>query len=129
MTQQFNPAVVPFDAKSDWPEPDMSVISPERPPAPEMNDAEFARVFGPWADWLKSAAEVKSAHVDYVARALLSSASAVIGNARWAVPWEGWKEPPILWGMMVGEPSAGKSPAQDAILDPIKTIDDAFASE
>jgi hypothetical protein len=47
MTNQFNPVVVPFDAKSDWTDPDMSVISPERPPAPEMDDAQFAMVFGP----------------------------------------------------------------------------------
>ena len=55
--------------------------------------------------------------------ALLSTASAIIGNARWASPWEGWKEPPVLWAMLVGDPSAGKSPALDAILDPVKEIE------
>ncbi len=115
--------VHPFDPTTNWPDPDMCVIKPERSPAPVMTDEDFATTFGDWAGWLKSAAEVKSAHVDYVALALLSAASAAIGNTRWAVPWDGWKEPPILWGMLVGDPSAGKSPALDAVLDPIKEID------
>ena len=111
-------AVHPFDPTTNWPEPDMSVVKPERPPAPAMTDEDFATTFGEWAGWLKSAAEVKSAHVDHVVLALVSSASAAVGNTRWAVPWDGWKEPPILWGMLIGDPSAGKSPALDAALDP-----------
>ena len=119
---QFNPASV-------WPDPDMTVIRPERPPAPEMTDQEFVAVFGGWSQWLKSAASVKSAHADYAALALLSTASAIVGNTRWAVPWDGWKELSILWGMLIGEPSSGKSPALDAVLDPIKKIDAEFTRE
>ena len=37
-------------------------------------------MFGPWADWLRTAAEVKGAPVDFVALALLSTASAIIGK-------------------------------------------------
>lgn len=118
----FNPVV-------DWAKPDMSILCSERPPAPEMSDAEFEMVFGSWADWLRTAAEVKGAHVDFVALSLLSTTSAIIGNTRWAVPWEGWKEPPIVWGMLIGDPSSGKSPALDAILDPVKQIDNALSAE
>jgi hypothetical protein len=122
-----------LDAASDtdlqWPEPDMTVLRPDRPKAPEMTEAEFNQVFGAWSGWLKSAAEVKSAHVDYVALALLTTASAIVGNTRWAVPWEGWKEPPVLWGMLIGDPSAGKSPALDAVLDPVKEIDGELSRE
>ena len=119
---QFNPA-------SAWPDPDMTVIRPERPPAPEMTSQEFETVYGGWSDWLKMAASVKNAPVDYVALGLLTSASALIGNARWAVPWDGWKEPPIIWGMLIGEPSSGKSPALDTVLHPIKEIDAEFTRE
>ncbi len=91
-----------------------------------MSDEEWALVFGAWADWIHKAAEVKSAPADYVALSLVTTASAIIGNTRWAVPWEGWKEPPILWGMLVGDPSAGKSPALDAVLDPVREIDKAL---
>ena len=71
---------VPFG--DPWPDPDMSVIWPERPKAPEMSEGEFSTVFGRWAEWLRSAASVKNVHPDYVALALLSAASAVIGNTR-----------------------------------------------
>jgi len=120
---------IPFDATSVWPDPDMTVIRPERPPAPEMTDQDFEKVFVGWSGWLRIAASVKNAHVDYPALALLSTASAIIGNTRWAVPWDGWKEPPIIWGMLIGEPSSGKSPALDAVLDPIKKIDAEFGRE
>ncbi|MEP6019259.1 MAG: DUF3987 domain-containing protein [Paracoccaceae bacterium] len=121
--------VTPFDPNADWLDPDASIIKPERPPAPRMSDADFHTVFGPWSNWLLTAADVKGAPVDFVALALLSAASAVVGNTRWAVPWDGWKEPPVLWGMLVGNPSSGKSPALDAILDPIKEIDSALSEQ
>ncbi|WP_321363162.1 YfjI family protein [uncultured Celeribacter sp.] len=120
---------IPFTAGEHWPAPDMTLLKPERPPAPVLSDVEFQKIFGPWSDWLKDAAEVKGAPVDYVALGLLSVASAVIGNSRWATPWEGWKEAPILWGILVGDPSAGKSPALDAILDPVKEIEQGMSED
>lgn len=123
MNTPLNPAVVPFDPSGQWPDPDMTVGGPTLPPAPVMTEDEFSLVFGPWSGWLKSAAEVKNAPVDYVAAALLTTVSAAIGNARWAVPWDGWKEPPVLWAMLVGDPSSNKSPALDSILDPVKEIE------
>ncbi|AXI45113.1 hypothetical protein C1J03_03115 [Sulfitobacter sp. SK012] len=108
---------------SDWPEPDAKMGEPIRPPAPVMTNTEFEQVFGPWAQWITDAAETKNAPTDYVALTLLATAGAAIGNSRWAVPWEGWKEPPVLWAMLVGDPSAGKSPALDAVLDPVKDIE------
>ena len=85
MNKIINPEIIPFDPTAQWPEPDMTVVNPERPPAPVMTPDELRQVFGPWADWMEAAAEVKSAPVDYVALSLLTAASAVIGNARWAV--------------------------------------------
>lgn len=121
--------ITPFNPTSDWATPDASIIRPERPPAPDMSVSEFNAVFGPWATWLRTAAEVKGAPVDFVALSLLSTASAIIGNTRWAVPWGDWKEPPTIWGMLIGDPSSGKSPALDAILDPVKQIDNALSAE
>lgn len=118
---------IPFDVATGWPDPDMTVAQPPTPPAPVMSDDAFATVYGPWASWIQTAAKVKGVPVDYVALALLSAASAVIGNARWASPWQGWKETTILWVMLVGDPSAGKSPALDAVLDPIREIERGLA--
>lgn len=118
---------IPFDAAAHWSEPDMSVLAPVRPPAPVMSDSDLAAVFGPWSEWLKSAAIAKGAPVDYVAMALLTTASAALGNSRWVSPWAGWEEPPVLWAMAVGEPSSGKSPALDAVLDPVREIERGYA--
>lgn len=124
-----NVTILPYDAKADWPDPDMTIGQPARPPAPVMTEDQFSQVFGPWAAWINTAAETKNAPVDYVAVTLLAAASAAIGNSRWAVPWEGWKEPPVLWAMLVGDPSAGKSPALDAVLDPVKEIERDLSDE
>ena len=59
----------------------------------------------------------------WACRALPSLASAAIENSRWGCVQNGWKEPPILWGMIVGNPSAGKSPALDCVLDPMKELE------
>lgn len=125
----INPNPIPFDPSSVWPDPDLSIVCPDRPEPPEMSGEELQAVFGPWSNWLCTAATVKSTHIDYVALALLSVGSAVIGNTRWAQPWDGWKEPPIIWGMLVGDPSSGKSPALDAVLEPIREIDNQLSQE
>lgn len=70
-------------------------------------------LFGPWSTWIAKAASAANAPEDYVTAALLSAASGAIGNARWACAWNGWTEPPVLWIGLVGDPSAGKSPAID----------------
>lgn len=121
------PEPIPF--KPEWPAPDMTISQPPRPVAPVMSGDEFALTYGPWAEWIQTAARVKGTPVDYIAAALLGTASAIIGNARWASPWQGWKEPPVLWVMLVGDPSAGKSPALDAVLDPVKDITRSLSEE
>lgn len=93
---------IPYNAVEHWPAPDIGMMQPARPPVPVLSDEAFRRIFGPWANWISTAAKVKGAPVDYVALSLLVTASTVIGNSRWASPWSGWKEPPILWGMLVG---------------------------
>lgn len=54
---------------------------------------------------------------------MLAVAGSTIGNSRWASIWHGWKEPPILWTMCIGLPSAGKSPAIDAVLQPLRKVE------
>ncbi len=105
--------------------PDMSIVLRTMAPAPEIP----LIAFGPLAEWIEQAAECKSAPVDYVAISLLGAAAGVIGAARWVSPWEGWQEPAILWTLLVGSPSAGKSPAMDAVRDPLAVVErDAAAS-
>jgi hypothetical protein len=105
----------------DWPEPETRFLRPElpRPPAIPLED-----VLGPrWARWIRQAAESKASPPDYVAAALLSVAGALIGNTRWASPWDGWAEPPVIWAMAIGTPSMNKSPGLDAVLTPLKRME------
>jgi len=106
------------DERGAWPDPDPRFLRAElpQPPALPLRD-----VLGPrLAQWVADAAEAKGAPADYVFAAVLSVAGATIGNARWASPWRGWNEPPVIWTMCIGLPSAGKSPAIDAALQPLR---------
>jgi len=102
-----------------WPEPDMSIL------LPSSNVPAFpTNVLGPfWSRWVTGAAASASAPVDYVAGTLLSTSSSLIGNALWASPWQGWKEPPVMWIALVGTPSSGKSPAMDPVLDLVRQLE------
>jgi hypothetical protein len=105
----------------DWPEPDLSLMQPDRDAPPAWPGAD---VFSPpWAAWIAQAAEAKGAPPDYVGAALVAVASSLIGNARWPSPWGGWQEPPLLWCVVIGQPSAGKSPGLDAALDPLRAVE------
>lgn len=100
-----------------WPDPAQRYLRAELPPAPKL---PLRDVLGPrLAQWVEHAAEAKGAPADYTFAAMLAVAGATIGNARWASPWRGWNEPPVIWTMCIGLPSAGKSPAIDAALQPL----------
>ena len=90
--------------------PDMTIVRRVAAPAPEFD----LTALGPLADWVKRAAASKGSPIDYVAIGLLGAAAACIGAARWVSPWAGWIEPAILWLMLLGAPSSGKSPGLDA---------------
>jgi len=105
----------------DWPMPAPRFLRDEVPPPPTL---PLTQVFGSrWAEWITRAAESKSAPPDYVLAALLPAVGAAIGNARWAMPWAGWAEPPVLWTMAIGNPSSNKSPGLDAVLTPLGRVE------
>lgn len=95
-----------------WPEPDMLMLRAHRRAPPPLP----LDVFGPWGEWIVETADAAACPLDYVAAPLLGSSSVVIGNARWAQAWEGWREPPHLWLAGVGLSGTGKSPGQDTLM-------------
>jgi hypothetical protein len=110
-----------------WPQPDGRLLKTDLPPAPKLplRDVLGDRL----AEWIEQAAESKGAPADYVFAALLAAVGSTIGNARWALVWQGWSEPPIIWAMCIGLPSAGKSPAIDAAIQPLRKAERPLREE
>ncbi len=110
---------------TDWTDPDMTVLCHGRrkPPALPLEG------FGPWwEEWIQAAAECGGCSPDYVAMPLLSAAAMCLGNARWISPWDGWKEPPVLWCGSVGDSGSNKSPGTDAVKEALGVLQCEMAS-
>lgn len=104
-----------------WSDPAARFLRADLPPAPRL---PLGETLGPrLAQWVTDAADAKGAPPDYVFAGLLAVAGATIGNARWVHVWEGWAEPPIVNVMNIGLPSASKSPAMDAVIQPLRKVE------
>ena len=77
-------------------------------------------------DFILEAAAAKNAPVEYVAWPIITTSGRLIGNARKAKIWSGWKEPIALWVCLVGAPSTNKSPALDVAIDVIRRLEGEF---
>lgn len=113
------PEPIPF--KPQWPDADLRFLRPDLPEPPGLPLAEVLTPIA--AEWITATAEGAGAPPDYVLAALLTVTGATMGNACWVSPWQGWAEPPIIWSMCIGNPSAGKSPAIDAVLGPLRRVE------
>lgn len=123
LIQTTSAQVIPFAATPaiTWNTPDLSLLSAPQANVPQFPDGVLGSF---WSDWSKATAASKNAPLDYVGASLITLAAALIGNAR-TVTVGGWSEPPILWTVLIGNPSSGKSPA----LDPFSEIIHALEAE
>ena len=103
-----------------WGEIDLSVCERSQVNPPVVSTDGFG-LLGPWID---AAAEAAAAPVDYVALSALSAVSGMVGGRRWVSPWDGWREPCIIWGILVGDPSVNKTPAKDEIHTAVVTAEE-----
>jgi hypothetical protein len=116
----FTPAVEP------WGTPDMSVLVGGRTPPVSMSRAVFGDLWPLVADL----AEGTGSPVDYVGCSLLAVAASLIGSKRRVQPFASaplWRDPPVLWVALVGDPSSNKSPAIDAVVAPLRAIELDYA--
>ncbi|MEM8971056.1 MAG: DUF3987 domain-containing protein [Pseudomonadota bacterium] len=122
---QANTKAGPDNTKPEgWPEPDLAILGTDRQPAPPLPIGPNGP-FGPyWSDWIRAAAEAVSSPPDYVATSLLSASASLIGSSRRVSPWEGWSEPCIIWGGLIGNPSSGKSPALEVPIGLLRAIEE-----
>lgn len=110
-----------------WGPIDKSLIEGARGDLPQFPLHVLSEV---WQRWARDAAESAGAPVDYVAQGLFACVSAVTGAGVLVEVTPGWREPLVLWQMLVGAPSSGKSPAlamARRLLDPIQ--DDLRAAD
>jgi putative DNA primase/helicase len=89
-------------------------------PAPELGDDALPQG---WADIIRAYAAVAEAPPDYAAIASIVGAAGAIGNAYVVEGKPGWREPAVLWGMLIGPPSAHKTPAMKAAHSALAAID------
>lgn len=101
--------------------PDLSILDLQRRPVPTPAD-----VLPSWAEWLTIAAKAKSAPVDYLLAALLGTASGLLGGRVQVEVRPGWVEPAVLWLLLVGDSSAGKTPALEAVEVGLEALEREF---
>ena len=107
-------------APAGWPAPDLSLLDDGRPVVPAF---PLDTVPQPWREWVSDTAGGAGAPVDYVAQAVLGAVADLCGAGVRASVSPSWSEPLVLWQALVGVPSAGKTPALDAIGRPLATVE------
>jgi hypothetical protein len=112
-------AVMPFDPAESWPEPDARLLNGGARPAPAFPLATL----GPLATYVGDLAAAKDGPPDYLALALLTTAAGVIGGARAVQLRHNWIAPCILWGLLVGNPSTGKSQPLEVLKRAVRAIE------
>jgi hypothetical protein len=108
------------EAPPGWPAPDPSLLEDGRPVVPAFPLDALPQ---PWREWVRDTAGGAGAPVDYVAQAVLGAVAGLCGAGVKACVTQSWSEPLVLWQALVGAPSAGKTPALDAIGRPLATVE------
>jgi hypothetical protein len=93
------------------------ITEPEPPPLP-------LDAFPPaLADYLRQVAEATSSPPDFAALTLLATAGAAIGNGRaLCLKSNSWYEAPRIYGVNLGAPSSGKTPAMETVVKPYQDL-------
>jgi len=107
-------------APAGWPAPDPSLLEDGRPVVPTFPLDALPQ---PWREWVSDTAGGAGAPVDYVAQAVLGAVAGLCGAGVKASVTQSWSEPLVLWQALVGAPSAGKTPALDAIGRPLASVE------
>jgi hypothetical protein len=107
-------------APAAWAPPDPSLLEDGRPVVPAFPLDALPQ---PWREWVSDTAGGAGAPVDYVAQAVLGAVAGLCGAGVKTCVTQSWSEPLVLWQALVGAPSAGKTPALDAIGRPLATVE------
>ncbi|MEL7068612.1 MAG: DUF3987 domain-containing protein [Cyanobacteria bacterium J06581_3] len=72
---------------------------------------------------LKQVAEAMPTSPEMLLTTLLPTCASLIGTAAFVQPWDGWKEPSIIWAMSIAPTGSMKSPTMDIITNPLWELD------
>lgn len=99
---------IPASYDVSWGEIEPSLLEEKRGSVPAF---PIDLVPSPWREWAGDTARSAGAPVDYVVQAVLASVAAIGGAGVTVRIAPGWSEPLVLWQILVGRASSGKSPA------------------
>jgi hypothetical protein len=108
-----------------WARPDISLVVCDEPPAPTFPAGLLGEE---WASWVAANASSANAPVDYVGASLITTAAALIGNAR-TVHFGSWRQPATVWTVLLGPPSAKKSPAMRPLKEAVGILEAELADD
>lgn len=124
-TRQIASRTISDSPSFNWSKPDTSLLH-----TTVEDRAAFptGMLGGALAHWVEAVAQSRNVPVDYVGASLITLAAGLIGNAR-TTDAIGWTEPSVLWTVLIGNPSAGKSPAMDPFVEMIADFEAEAADE
>jgi Protein of unknown function (DUF3987) len=111
---------------SDWPEWDASLLENRRAPVPSF---PLDLLPACWRDWVNDTACSAGAPADYVAQSLLAAVAGLCGAGVSVCVSPAWSEPLVLWQMLVGGPSSGKSAALAPVRRLLAAIEQEFPAD
>jgi hypothetical protein len=103
-----------------WGEIDMALLEETRAAVPAF-PVDLLPTF--WRDWVLDTTNVTGAPADYVAQSLLAAVAGLCGAGTVVRLGPRWDEPLVLWQVLVGPPSSGKSPAMVPMRDLLAALD------
>jgi Protein of unknown function (DUF3987) len=107
-------------ANQGWPEVDSALVEDGRRAVP-LFPLELLPL--PWRSWVSETARSAGAPVDYVAQSLLGVVAGLCGAGALVRITPGWSEPLVLWQVLVGRASSGKSPALASMRALVATLE------
>jgi hypothetical protein len=97
--------------------------TPERPPVPEFVPFPTEALPKAAADLVRSGAGSMQVDEAMLAPLALAAMSSAVGNARSIALHASWREPAVLWSVVVAPSGSGKSPALELITRPAERRD------
>jgi putative DNA primase/helicase len=76
----------------------------------KIEPIDYVDTFGDQlAEYIEQAAKASSCSKEYIMMLLLTISATIIAHKRRIKVRHGWEEPPVIWGLLVGNPSCRKS--------------------